>query len=191
MNFYVDMRQAFLKGGQASAINVTVRRLEALIRVAEASAKAHLRTEVLVEDAEAAIRIMQESLEQVGIDVETGEIDLDILYTGRPGSLNVRLFKVMATIEEMEKIDELVRDDDLFETLYTDYSIPRTETARAHDGNNFTRAMEGVAIAPKAQMIFYIKAPPNLSAVTINQPIIIIFVTAQATIITQILVEQA
>jgi len=96
MNFYVDMRSASLEGGRATAINVTVRQLEALIRIAEASAKAHLRDEVLVEDAEAAIRIMQESLEQVGIDVETGEIDLDILYTGRPGTLNVRLFKVMA-----------------------------------------------------------------------------------------------
>jgi len=130
VNFYVDMRSASLEGGQATAINVTVRQLEALIRIAEASAKAHLRTEVLVEDAEAAIRIMQESLEQVGIDVETGEIDLDILYTGRSGSLNVRLFKVMATIEEMEKIDGLVRDDDLFNILSTDFSIPRTETAR-------------------------------------------------------------
>jgi replicative DNA helicase Mcm len=129
VNFYVDMRSASLEGGEAAAISITVRQLEALVRIAEARAKAHLREEVLVEDAKAAIELMTRSLEQVGIDVETGYIDLDILYTGRPRSLNVRLFKVMATIEEMEKIDGLVRDDELYDTLYSTYSIPRTETA--------------------------------------------------------------
>ena len=83
-----------------------------------------------MEDATAAIRIMHESLEQVGIDVETGYIDVDILYTGRPWSLNVQLFKVMATIEEMERIEGLFRDDDLHDALYSEYSITRTETAR-------------------------------------------------------------
>ena len=130
MKFYVEMRSASLEGGEATAISITVRQLEALLRIAEARAKAHLREEVLVEDAKAAIDLMTRSLEQVGIDVETGYFDVDLLYTGRPRSLNVKLFKVMATIEEMEKIDGLVRDDELYDTLYSSYSIPRKETSK-------------------------------------------------------------
>ena len=130
VNFYVDMRSASLEGGEASAISVTMRQLEALVRIAEARAKAHLRETVLVEDAKAAIDLMTRSLEQVGIDVETGYIDIDILYTGKPRSLNVQLFKVMATIEEMEKIEGLVQDDELYDILSANYSINRTETAR-------------------------------------------------------------
>jgi len=130
VNFYVDMRSASYVGGEAAAISVTVRQLEALVRIAEARAKAHLREEVLVADAKAAIDLMTRSLEQVGIDVEAEKLDLDILYTGRPRSLNVRLFKVMATIEEIEKKDGIVKDEDLWDTLYTEYSISRRETAR-------------------------------------------------------------
>jgi len=130
VKFYVEMRSASLEGGEATAISITVRQLEALLRIAEARAKAHLREEVLVEDAKAAIDLMTRSLEQVGIDVETGYFDVDLLYTGRPRSLNVKLFKVMATIEEMEKIDGLVRDDELYDTLYSSYSIPRKETSK-------------------------------------------------------------
>lgn len=130
VNFYVEMRSASLEGGEANAISVTVRQLEALVRIAEARAKAHLREEVLVEDAKAAIHLMTRSLEQVGVDVETGELDLDILYTGSPRRLNVQLFKVMATIEELEKVDGVVKDERLWDILYVDYSMSRTETAR-------------------------------------------------------------
>jgi replicative DNA helicase Mcm len=130
VNFYVEMRSASLEGGEAAAISITVRQLEALVRIAESRAKAHLRSEVLMEDATAAINLMNRSLEQVGIDVETGIIDLDILYTGRPRSLNVRLFKVMATIEELEKVEGIVKDEELWDILYADYSMSRRETAR-------------------------------------------------------------
>jgi replicative DNA helicase Mcm len=130
VNFYVEMRSASLEGGEAAAISITVRQLEALVRISEARAKAHLRNEVLMEDAEAAINLMNRSLEQVGIDVETGELDLDILYTGSPRRLNVQLFKVMATIEELEKMDGVVKDERLWDILYVDYSMSRTETVR-------------------------------------------------------------
>jgi DNA replicative helicase MCM subunit Mcm2 (Cdc46/Mcm family) len=62
VNFYVDMRSASVEEGEAAAINITVRQLEALVRIAEARAKAHLREEVSLEDAEAAIDLMPEAL---------------------------------------------------------------------------------------------------------------------------------
>ena len=129
-DFYVKMRTASVEGGEASAISITARQLESLVRLAEARARVHLRDEVTVEDAEAVIALMQRSLEQVGIDVTTGEIDIDILYTGKPRSLQMQLQKVLGVISEMERITGVVRDDDLFGALLEDHGVGRAEAAR-------------------------------------------------------------
>jgi replicative DNA helicase Mcm len=129
-DFYVKMRSASMDGGEASAVAITARQLESLVRLAEARARAHLREEISVEDAEAVINLMQKSLEQVGIDITTGEIDIDILYTGKPRSLQNQLQKVLQVITEMERISGSVRDDDLYEALQGDHNIPRSEAAR-------------------------------------------------------------
>jgi replicative DNA helicase Mcm len=129
-DFYVKMRSASVEGGEASAISITARQLETLVRLAEARARVHLREEVTVEDTEAVIALMQRSLEQVGIDVTTGEIDIDILYTGKPRSLQMQLQKVLGVISEMERITGVVKDDDLYSTLMEDHGINRTEAAR-------------------------------------------------------------
>jgi replicative DNA helicase Mcm len=129
-DFYVKMRTASMEGGEASAISITARQLESLVRLAEARARVHLREEVTVEDAAAAIALMQRSLEQVGIDVTTGELDIDILYTGKPRSLQMQLQRVLGVISEMERITGVVKDDDLFDSLIEDHGISRTEAAR-------------------------------------------------------------
>ena len=129
-DFYVKMRTASIEGGEASAVSITARQLESLVRMAEARARVHLREEVTVEDAEAVIALMQRSLEQVGIDVETGKIDIDILYTGKPRSLQMQLQKVLVVISEMDRITGVVRDDDLFDALMSDHGIGRSEAAR-------------------------------------------------------------
>jgi len=66
----------------------------------------------------------------VGIDVTTGEIDIDILYTGKPRSLQMQLQKVLSVISEMERITGVVKDEDLFDALLQDHGINRTESAR-------------------------------------------------------------
>jgi replicative DNA helicase Mcm len=128
--FYVKMRNASMEGGEASAVAITARQLESLIRLSEARARAHLRDEVSIEDAESVINLMQKSLEQVGIDVTTGQIDIDILYTGKPRSLQNQLQKVLQVITEMERVSGSVKESDLYEALSTDYGINRSEGAR-------------------------------------------------------------
>jgi replicative DNA helicase Mcm len=128
--FYVKMRNASVEGGEASAIAITARQLESLVRLAEARARAHLRNEVTIEDAEGAINLMQKSLEQVGIDVTTGQIDIDILYTGKPRSLQNQLQKVLQIVSEMERVSGSVKETDLYDSLSTDYGINRSEGAR-------------------------------------------------------------
>jgi replicative DNA helicase Mcm len=129
-DFYLKMRSASAEGGEASAISITPRQLESLVRLAEARARVHLREEVTVEDAESVIALMQRSLEQVGIDVSTGEIDIDLIMTGKPRSLQVQLQRVLSVITEMERITGVVKDDDLFEALLQDHQIGRAEAAR-------------------------------------------------------------
>lgn len=128
--FYVKMRNASVEGGEASAVAITARQLESLVRLSEARARAHLRSEVTIEDAEGVINLMQKSLEQVGIDVATGQIDIDILYTGKPRSLQNQLQKVLQVVGEMERVSGSVKENDLYEALSTDYGINRSEGAR-------------------------------------------------------------
>jgi len=129
-DFYIKMRTASIEGGEASAISITARQLESLVRLAGARARVHLREKVLVEDAEAVIALTQRSLEQVGIDITTGEIDVDILYTGKPRSLQNQLQKVLSVVSELERISGTVKDDDLFDSLAKDHGVSRAEGAR-------------------------------------------------------------
>jgi replicative DNA helicase Mcm len=76
--FYVSMRKrAEERGGTGGPIPITLRQFEALIRLSEASARIQLSNEVRKEDTQRAIRLMRFSLEQLGLDTKTGEIDID------------------------------------------------------------------------------------------------------------------
>jgi replicative DNA helicase Mcm len=87
---------------------ITLRQLESLVRIAEARARAALRAEVTVEDAEAAILIMNRSLEDVGIDVVTMKVDVDNIMTGKPKSMRDALAVLLDIIVELQKETGLV-----------------------------------------------------------------------------------
>ncbi|MCK5023652.1 MAG: minichromosome maintenance protein MCM, partial [Candidatus Aenigmarchaeota archaeon] len=72
--FYINTRKKAESGG---AIPITLRQFEALIRLSESSARIQLSDIVRREDAQRAIRLMRFSLRQLGLDTETGEIDID------------------------------------------------------------------------------------------------------------------
>jgi len=87
--FYVNMRS---KGGEeGDSVPITARQLEALVRVAEASARAELADKVTEADAKRAIDILTYCLQQVGVDPETGEFDIDMMESGVSGSQRNRL----------------------------------------------------------------------------------------------------
>lgn len=133
-DFYVDMRS---KGeGEDSAIPVTARKLEALIRLAEASARIRLSEEIEEVDAQRAIQIVQKSLEDVGIDPETGEPDADIMETGKSKTQRDRIKSVESLIKELEP--EYQEDGVPLEVLY--------EKAEEHgfDQSKVEHAVEGM-----------------------------------------------
>lgn len=126
--FYLKMRS--VSESRESPVAITPRQLESLVRLAEARARAALRSEVTAEDAEAVIRLMTKSLSQVGIDLKTGEFDIDLIMTGKPKSLRDKLQTVLSAIVEIEKAQGIVPVVDLFDTLYKDYKIERDEANR-------------------------------------------------------------
>jgi len=127
-DFYLAMRSASETEG--SPVAITARQLESLVRVSEARARATLRKEVLAEDAEAAVAIMKRSLEEVGIDLSSSKIDIDLIMTGKPKSLRDKLQTVLSTIMEMEKETGMVEKTALLDELETKYKISAVEADR-------------------------------------------------------------
>ncbi|MDP3565163.1 MAG: minichromosome maintenance protein MCM [Methanoregula sp.] len=64
------------------AVPVTARQLEALVRLAEASARIRLSNTIEVGDAERVIHIVDACLRQVAYDAKTGTFDIDKVTTG-------------------------------------------------------------------------------------------------------------
>src|SRR5512136_2338785 len=76
-DFYLAMRSASEVEG--SPVAITARQLESLVRTSEARARSALRDEVVSDDADHAIAMMRRSLEEVGIDLSSFKIDIDII----------------------------------------------------------------------------------------------------------------
>ena len=127
-DFYLAMRSA--SEAEGSPVAITARQLEALVRISEARARAALRKEVTAEDAEASVAIMKRSLEEVGIDLSSYKMDIDIIMTGKPKSVRDRLQTVLTTLMMMEKETGIVERMSLLDKLDTEYKIARGEAER-------------------------------------------------------------
>jgi len=99
-NFFLQLRSSSQEAN--APISITPRHLESLIRLSVARARVLLREEVTVEDAEAAIRLMNYSLGTAGLDVSSGKIDIDILMTGRSRSKWEKMRIILKEIENLE-----------------------------------------------------------------------------------------
>jgi replicative DNA helicase Mcm len=127
-DFYLAMRSA--SEAEGSPVAITARQLESLVRTAEARARVALRKEVAAEDAEAAVAIMKRSLEEVGIDLSSYKIDIDIIMTGKPKSMRDRLQIILSALMELEKETGMVERTALLDELETKYKVPRGDSDR-------------------------------------------------------------
>ena len=99
--FYVSVRMGGVE--EDTPVPITARQLEAIIRLAEASAKLQLKDEVDAHDAERAITLQRKCLEAVGMDPETGKIDIDKVEGRTPTSDRDRMNKVLEEIGSLEQ----------------------------------------------------------------------------------------
>jgi len=98
-NFYLDMRGLYT--GEET-IAITLRQNEALMRLAESSAKIRLSDKVETADAERSIDLMRFSIQQLGYDYETGRIDID-RTEGVPASQRSKIHTILDIIDMLEK----------------------------------------------------------------------------------------
>ncbi len=126
--FYLAMRVA--SESEGSPVAITARQLESLVRVSEARARSALRKEVTGADAEAAITLMKRSLEEVGIDMSSYKMDIDLIMTGRPKSVRDKLQIVLSAVVEMEKQTGSVEKDALVAVLEEKHKLSRNEIER-------------------------------------------------------------
>ncbi len=120
--FYLEMR-AVTEKIEGSPIAITARQLESLVRLAEARARIALRGEISAEDAEAAIVIMNKSLEEVGIDLSTHMRDIDIIMVGKPKSMQDKLRVILNEVVEMSKETGMVEKKILVDEIRDKHKI--------------------------------------------------------------------
>lgn len=111
--YYVQMRN---QGGEGatSAVPISARQLEALVRLAEASAKSRLWPKVTKLDAQRAIDLLHHCLSQIGVDPETGKFDIDRITTGVTARQRSDIGIVKEVLNELENaIGKIIPEDDI------------------------------------------------------------------------------
>lgn len=125
-SYYVKMRSQGGNQEGVRSIPLTARQLEALVRLAEASAKLRLSEHVTKQDAERAINLLHYCLTQVAAD-ESGQIDIDRITSGVPSSQRSKIYTVKKIIEELEsEIGNKIPKSDI-EARAADKGISATE----------------------------------------------------------------
>jgi len=141
--YYLKMRS--LSASTESPVVITPRQLEGLVRLAESRARSFLRDRVEAEDAQAIIRLMTLSLQDVGIDTTTGKIDIDVIMTGKPKSIRDKMQEVLSTFAELEKQLGIVDDSTLYQALARKPDISDDDARRLVD----QLVKEGILYSPK------------------------------------------
>ncbi|MEM4409917.1 MAG: hypothetical protein QXI19_14370, partial [Candidatus Caldarchaeum sp.] len=126
---------------KTSTVSITARQFESLIRLTEAHARAGLKTQSDEDDAAAAILLMKRSLQEVGVDIETGAPDIDVIMTGKPKSVREKMKLVIETIKRFEEKSGYAAEQELRASLLqeglSDDEITRILTRLITDGRVF------------------------------------------------------
>lgn len=112
--YYVKMRSTGEGDEGYKSIPISARQLEALIRLSEASARSRLSDKVTKPDAKKAIELVHFCLSQIGVDPETGKIDIDRITTGITASQRSTISMIKEIIHELEgQIGKQIPLDDI------------------------------------------------------------------------------
>ena len=115
-SYYLKMRASGSEEGALPVIPISARQLEALVRLSEASARARLSSIVTKKDAQQAVDLLHYSLNQVGLDPETGKIDIDRIASGVSASQRNNIFIIKELITDLEgKLGKTIPIEDIVE----------------------------------------------------------------------------
>jgi replicative DNA helicase Mcm len=98
--FYVDLRNSS-KDSDSASIPISARQLEGLVRLSEASARSRLSTTITRQDAKKAIELVYYCLSQIGIDPQTGKLDIDRASGNMPASERNVIHQIRDIIKDL------------------------------------------------------------------------------------------
>ncbi len=127
IDFYVNLRaeNASFGGPGGGSIALTARQLEALVRMAEASARIKLSPTVSRQDAGVAIDLMRFSLRDVAM-TESGTYDIDGVLGGGFKSQKDKMYEIVKIIKEYQTRDGKMARKDLI-TITAEMNIEEHE----------------------------------------------------------------
>ena len=131
LQYYMKMRNV----ESEEMITVTPRQLEGLIRLATARARIMLKDQVEAEDADRAIFLIESMLSDVGVDVNTGKVDLGVLQ-GRAHSEVSKMQLFMDVLKSLEGDNKMAVEEKLFVT-----ELVKSGKFTEEDARNYIRRM--------------------------------------------------
>ncbi len=131
LQYYLQMRNV----ESEEMITVTPRQLEGIIRLSTARARLLMKDKVEEEDAERAIFLIQSMLQDAGVDVNTGKVDLGVLQ-GRPRSEVSKMQLFMDILKSMEGDNKVAVEERSFVK-----ELQKTEKFTEEEARNYIRRM--------------------------------------------------
>ena len=131
LDYYLQMRNV----ESEEMITVTPRQLGGIIRLATARARLLMKDKVEEEDAERAIFLIQSMLQDAGVDVNTGKVDLGVLQ-GRPRSEVSKMQLFMDVLKSLEGDNKVAVEEREFVK-----ELEKTAKFTEEDARNYIRRM--------------------------------------------------
>ena len=131
LEYYLQMRNV----ESEEMITVTPRQLEGIIRLSTARARLLMKDKVEEEDAERAIFLIQSMLQDAGVDVNTGKVDLGVLQ-GRPRSEVSKMQLFMDVLKSMEGDNKVAVEERAFVK-----ELEKSEKFTEEEARNYIRRM--------------------------------------------------
>ena len=131
LDYYLQMRNV----ESEEMITVTPRQLEGIIRLSTARARLLMKDKVEEEDAERAIFLIQSMLQDAGVDVNTGKVDLGVLQ-GKPRSEVSKMQLFMDILKSLEGDNKVAVEERAFVQ-----ELEKTEKFTEEEARNYIRRM--------------------------------------------------
>jgi replicative DNA helicase Mcm len=131
LEYYLKMRNV----ESEEMITVTPRQLEGIIRLSTARARLLMKDKVEEEDADRAIFLIESMLQDAGVDVNTGKVDLGVLQ-GRPRSEVSKMQLFMDVLKALEGDHRSAVDEKTFVK-----ELEKTEKFTEEEARTYIRRM--------------------------------------------------
>jgi replicative DNA helicase Mcm len=131
LDYYLKMRNV----ESEEMITVTPRQLEGIIRLSTARARLLMKDKVDEEDADRAIFLIQSMLQDAGVDVNTGKVDLGVLQ-GKPRSEVSKMQLFMDVLKGLEGDNKVPVEEKTFVK-----ELEKSEKFTEEEARNYIRRM--------------------------------------------------